>query len=310
MTTPPKKIMKKIYPKRKNKEKPEKRKYSRSKKDNNTQNKWPPLILAIVAVLSFLVTLVSLYVTYRNVELTNRPFVSIENVYWRQEKDTDWFMSGFKMKNYGNKPAQDFSIRNVKVIILNLDKDSLLEKLKQEKGTIPEQYLQEYFLDFRNKVYWETANILADYLYVHQDVNKADVTNFINSWNNVLPANNILRYKKGLLVRIVEINNDMYDYFSRSSLLIYPNQENAGRRYIQQIGYGGIVGVEKGDNFLILYWSIKYKGLMNKFLNPSSSPIYSTQYVGYHIEPCPRIIDSTGQTSYLLNEIRSWSRTE
>lgn len=292
-----------------NKEKQEK-KSSQSKRVNNTQNEWPPRILTTVAILSFLATLGSLYVTYRNVELTNRPFVSIENVHWRQEKDTDWFISGFKMKNYGNKPAQDFSIKNVRVVILSLDKESLIEKLKQERGQIPEEYFQEWLLDFRNKAYWEAANLLAKYFEDHQGANKSEVTNFINTWNDILPDNCILKYKKSLLVRIVEVNNDMYDYFSKTSMLVYPNQENAGRRYAQQIGRGGIAGVEKGDNLLILYWSIKYKGLMNKFLSLSSPPIYSTQYVGYHSEPCLKIIDSMGQPSYLLNEIKSWSKTE
>ena len=107
----------------------------------------PTWILAIFAI-------ISLAITYRNIELVNRPFVSIENVYWRPENV--WFISGFKIKNYGNKPAQEFMLRNVRVIILKLNKKILIEKLKLEKGEDVEQnqYFKEWFQDLRNKVYW------------------------------------------------------------------------------------------------------------------------------------------------------------
>lgn len=98
---------------------------------NSIKNSLPTWLLAIFA-------LMSLAITYTNVELVNRPFVSIEDVYWRPENV--WFISGFKMKNYGNKPAQEFSLRNVRAIILNLDKKALVEKLRQENKAIPEQY--------------------------------------------------------------------------------------------------------------------------------------------------------------------------
>lgn len=260
-------------------------------------------ILAVVAI-------ITLFFTYKNIELVNRPFVSIENVYWRQEKDSDWFMSGFKMKNYGNKPAQDFSIANVRIMVMNIDKEALVGRLRQDKKEIPEQYFQEWLLDFRNKVYWGTVKLFSDYFYSHPDATKLEVTKFIKSWNKILPKDSILRYKEGLLINPIEVNNDMFDYFSKTSLLVYPNQENAGGRYTQQMGKGGIAGVEKGDNLLIVHWEIKYKGLINKFLNPFSPQTYSTNYIGYHIEPCAKMIDSTGFTFNILREFRSWSKSE
>lgn len=157
-------------------------------------------------------------------------------------------------------------------------------------------------------MYWETANLLADYFYNYPAANKYEVTNFLNSWNDISFENSKLKYNGKLLVSIVEVNNDMVDYFSKSSLLVYPNQENIGKRYNQQMGIGGMEAVEKGENLLIVYWSIKYRGLMDKFLW-FTPPTYSTQYIGYHLEP-NITIDSTGRSCYLLRELRSWSKIE
>lgn len=261
----------------------------------------PTWILAIFAI-------ISLAITYRNIELVNRPFVSIENVYWRPENV--WFISGFKIKNYGNKPAQEFMLRNVRVIILKLNKKILIEKLKLEKGEDVEQnqYFKEWFQDLRNKVYWETVNLLANYFYTHPDAKKTEVIDFLESWNATSFKNDKLKHNGKLLVSIIEVNNDMFEYFAKRSYLIYPNQENVGRSYAQQMGTGGMTGVEKGDNFLIVYWSIKYKGLLDGFLW-FTPPTYSTNYVGYHLEP-KTIIDPKGYPAYLLREFRSWDRTE
>jgi len=212
------------------------------------------------------------------------------------------------MENYGNKPAQDFSTKNFRIIIFKLNEEKIIENLKDK--SLPEEYFQEWLLDLQNKICWETANLLADYFFYNPNADKVKTANFINSWNDNLPDDNLLRYKTTLLVNLQEINNDMSNYFDKNSLLIYPNQKDVGRKLVQQIGKENIKGVEDRNNFLILYWSIEYRGQMKKFSNPFSYPIYSTHYVGYNIHPSPLIDKKTDQSSYFLNEIRSWNKTE
>ncbi|MFC1699920.1 hypothetical protein ACFL1I_08230 [Candidatus Omnitrophota bacterium] len=232
-------------------------------------------------------------------ELENRPFVSIEDVYWGQAEGSPWFISGFKMENYGSKPAQEFSLRNVKAIIFNLDKAALIEKLNQEHQSISEQYFQEYLSDLKNKIYWETSSLLADYFYNHPKANKVDTENFINSRNDVLGEDSKLKHNGSLLLSVIEVNNDMFDYFSRGGQLVYPNQKNIGRKYNQQMGEGGIAGVKRGDNFLILYWSNIYRGLTDE--------LYSTNYIGYYANSGATITGAASNAFYPLREFKSWS---
>ncbi|MDD5431656.1 MAG: hypothetical protein PHO70_01540 [Candidatus Omnitrophica bacterium] len=267
---------------------PKKKRFCADVRENPTA--W---ILAAVA-------LISLYLTYSNVELVNRPFVGIERVAWLEMQNTDWFESWFKIKNYGNKPALDYSVVNFRVIVMSLNKDLLKEKLKNDNKQLLEQYLNEYFLDLRNKVCRETTNLLADYFYKFPNATQSEVVSFLDSWSKKLSRDNILKYNGKLLVGKIEVNNDMFDYFLRNSQLIYPNEDNLMETLKTQMGSGGISGVRNGDNFIIIYWAIKYKGLTNKFLTPWIPKMYSTYYIGYNSESQTRE----------LQEFRSWSNVK
>ncbi len=79
------------------------------------------------------------------------------------------------------------------------------------------------------------------------------------------------------------------------------------RDYQQPVSKKMLEGVEKGDNFLVLYWIVEYKGQVNKFLKPFTPKTYSTCYVGFYTEFSLRKSDSAGRNQ--LQEFKSWTRT-
>ena len=272
---------------------------------NNFANNATHWILAVVAIYS-------LFITYSNNELANRPFVSIENVYWSRQNipgdnKQDRFSSGATVQNYGNKPAENYTTRNARAIILRVDEPNLICKLNQENKNI------SLLSDSRNQVHEDTANLLADYFKKNPDANETKVRDFVNSWTKNLPEHGKLKHNNKPLVNYIGGNNDMFDYFSKTTSIIYPGHKTTQRKWQQPMSKKHLnsITVEEGDNFLVLYWIIKYKGQTNKISRPFTPKTYSTCYVGYYFQPFSGKSDLADPNRLRgMREIRSWTMTD
>ncbi|MFH1245191.1 MAG: hypothetical protein V1662_01775, partial [Candidatus Omnitrophota bacterium] len=106
---------------------------------------------------------------------------------------------------------------------------------------------------------------------------------------------------------IIEINNEMEEYYKKQRQLVFPNySETRGLR--QQIGKDGVNAIVEGNNLLVIYWAIRYRGFKEE-------KEYTTSYLGY----CDRDILNEqkensivfdGMTGYLLREFASWVKDE
>ncbi len=93
----------------------------------------------------------------------------------------------------------------------------------------------------------------------------------------------------------------------KTKLIVYPNHKGMSNYYQKLVNKKILEAVEKGDNFLVLYWIVEYKGQVNKFLKPFTPKTYSTCYVGYYTKFNSIKSDSAGR--YRLHEFKSWTRT-
>ena len=274
---------------------------------NNSKRNPISGILATVAIISLCITFISLCFTYRNNELVNRPFVSIENVScgFRIKENKATFFSGFETKNYGNKPAEDFTRKNIRLIILSLDNKNFINKFKQEnKDTPPDPNTDSLFNYEKRKFYSYTTELLSNYFYDHPHATKAETEIFVKE---KLPEKVKMKHNNKSLVKYIYGNNDMTDDF-KTKLIVYPNHKEMLPYYQQPVSKKRLEeGLETGDNFLVLYWIVEYKGQVNKFLKPFTPNTYSTCYVGYYTDFNLRKIDSAGRIQ--LREFKSWTRT-
>lgn len=270
------------------------------------------IIKGLVALATILGVLVSIWQgisannrTDLNTELSNKPFVSIENPYWWRIEDTDWFSSMFTTCNYGNKPAEKVTIRNFRAIVFRIDNKKILEKAKITKGDGP--YLQEYFKDEKNKFYLELMERLTDYFKRKPDADKIATSNFLASLLKEGEGASLFSYNGGLFFSPTEINNDMDDYYKKHSKLIFPGQPEL-RGLIEQIGGGGVSDVLAGDSLLVVYWAIKYRGFRQ-------DKEYTTFYMGFCDKDIlekvkSNFIDSEGKVCHKLQEFSSWTKDE
>jgi len=233
------------------------------------------LLVPIGIIVSMCIGIRSLHQTDLNIELANKPLVSIESVrWWQNNPNSDWFTAAFKMVNYGNKPADKQRIRNLRFLVIKLNKEMLREKVSEKVKGGQAQYFEEYLKDEENKLVLELMQILSDYFKSNPDAKKIDCEKFMAS---LRPEEKKLRealiYHNQLIFNVIEINNDLDEYYSKQEILIYPNQHR-GIESTEQMGRSGIANVLYGDNILAVYVGIGWRGL---FKNKE----YSTFFLGY-----------------------------
>jgi hypothetical protein len=222
--------------------------------------------------------------------------VSIEDIYWFTQNTPDdnneiGFSIRAAMENYGNKPAENFIVKNARIIILSVDKENVVRKLGQEN-----------LIDSQNQIREDTANFLANYFSKYPYATETNVRDYANSWK--LPKN--LKYNNRPLVNYIGGNNDMDEYFCKIKSIIYPGHRENEQGYDQPMSKKHLNSITiEGNNFLVFYWIIEYIGQTRNILHfpPFTLKTYSTSYVGYYFPQTP----SKEDTKH-LREIRSWTK--
>ncbi|MBL7151427.1 MAG: hypothetical protein ISS89_02425 [Candidatus Omnitrophica bacterium] len=254
-------------------------------------------IVVLGIIISIYMGVSNLSITQRNVELTNQPFVSIESGRWWKEP-SDRFSAIFKMVNYGNKTAKEVKIRNFRILVVSIDKENIIKKIEQKINNSQKQYLTEYYLDEKNKLCLQLMQILSDYFRINPDATNSQLKEYISnlkSSSKELIGKYALIEQSQLLFNVAEINNDLSEYYSIQSHLLYPKQPR-GQELRQQMGEGGMNGVIKGNNLLVIFFSIEYYGFLK-------DKRYSTCYIGYTLR---NDIDPSSKTWDDFTEFKTW----
>lgn len=238
-----------------------------------------------------------------NTELSNRPYLGIiKKSSWGRKKNTDWFLYTNKVRNYGNKPAEYFKRRNYRVIVFAIDNEKIAQKIKESRTEVSS--VEEYVIDERNRLRLGLLEELSKYFQSNPDVNKTSLWDFLKAENIMkqLRKNEIYFYKGKLLFNIIEVNNDMENYYKSNADVIFPNEDRK-MEITQQIGQGGIEGVLEGTNLLVIYSAIKYQGF-------KKDKTYSTFSLGYYdrLDSGNQNIfkDDRGIEFYQLKEFQNW----
>lgn len=266
------------------------------------KSEWIQVVIALAALATVGFVGCQTLLLRRQIELENRPFIGVKNVYWWHLPNTNWFGLDFTTQNYGNKPAIESHIRNFRAVIFYIDNTMIEEKIKS-RPDFQEQYLQEYVLDERNRLILKLLEILAKHFKDYPDIQKKELEQFINSLTPTL-EDEIFFHNGKLLFKIVEINNEMEEYYRRQQILVVPNEPRE-RKLIQQMNKYGIQDILDGNNLLVIYLSFQYQ-------NIQKSKQYSTCYLGYtdkHFSE-HKVILEDGWEKGPLQEFQSWSLEE
>jgi len=227
-------------------------------------------------------------------ELANRPFVSIENACWLTNSDGSLISARIQIKNYGNKPAEEFAYRNFRTILFVIDTKNIEEKIREKMDKNLEPHFQGYLIDYKNKLYLELMQVLSDYFKSHLDINHLDLVKYLSTLtcaSSELKGKSYLVYKEKLLFYALEVNPDMDDYYNKQYRLVFPNKPEEELGLNEAISPPGIKSVLEGDNLLVAYWAIKYKGF-------NKNKEYSTFFLGYDYRE--------NETPHLFKQFRSW----
>lgn len=262
-------------------------------------------IIAVGVIGSMLFTAQQACLLRKQIEIEIRPSVSIENAHWSYRPNTDWFTSDFVRKNYGGRPAVEFHFKNFRAIILKIHDSSLQQKVRARTPSGQAQYVQEYFEDERNRLILNLLELVAEYFLKHPDAKKKEVGNFLGRLEPKSPEvreREILLFEKQLLFRVVEVNNDMDEYYRRLRVVVFPGDEKR-RGLKQQMGSDGVRQVIEDSNVLIVYWAVGYKDI-------EKMREYESFYVGYCDRRCRENREPT-EDEWVGNpprEFRSWAR--
>lgn len=221
----------------------------------------------------------------QQMELENRPFLSIENVYWQYKPSSVWLTSDFRLRNYGEKPAEEFQLRNYRVIIFEIKESLIEEKIKEEwrekleevTGLEKSKRLRLYKDDERGRLTLHLMRVLADFFRANPDARQAEVKKFLDNLGPASPelkGNKIFVYKKKLLFRSIEVNNEMEEYFREQRRIVSPKQAKL-QEMTQEMGEPWLKGILDGKNLLVVHWAIQYRDIL-------SERLYSTFYIGFN----------------------------
>lgn len=204
-----------------------------------------------------------------NIELVNRPFISIEKPYWIVSEggiEGKWLESGILIKNYGSKPAEEVKSRNFRAIIFEIKTAEIKEKIGNDKN----------ILDERNRLALELMRLLVSFFEKNPNASNLEISTYFSSLspNSLeLKDKTILLHKGALLFKELEVSHDLGDYKKGNGYLVFPTQP-IGWTIKTDMNDGYLEGI-KEEYLLVIYWGIKYKGFRK-------DKEYSTFYLGYY----------------------------
>ena len=178
----------------------------------------------ITAILAMVITGYNAWFLHEQIRLENRPFIGIKKVEWVYKTDTELFSATLFRDNYGMKPAEDYRLRNCRVIILEIDDDAIEKKMISNHNN---QYLLEHTIDERNRLVLNLMGIFATYFRKNLDAKQTDVERFLKflgSQSKELGGKDIFTYDDKLLFRLVEVKQGIQPYYQDKSLIVFPNQ--------------------------------------------------------------------------------------
>jgi len=254
----------------------------------------------LVALGSMLFTGVQAFLLLRQIELDNRPFVSIEDVWWGPRGGS--MQTGFEMENYGAKPAAELRFLNFRAVILTLDVAGITQKVKERTPASHSRYVErQYIPDERNRLVLSIMEFLAAYLRQNPEVDQEELRNFLTQLTPTSPGimeNDIFSYQGRLLFNLHEVNNDMDEYRRRQRFIAFPRQVRS--EFLgQQMGEGGLRSVLEGNRVLIIFWALQYNDIQRDME-------YASFYLGYGLYDLPGI--DIGQVKKcLIQEFQSWA---
>ena len=254
--------------------------------------------IALVAIVFMVLTGRNAALLKRQIELENRPFVSIEDVWWRP--DTVWIWCGFNRTNYGTRPAEEIEFRNFRAVVFEMRSDLIEQKVKQRTPPERMQYLQEYMLDERNKIILNLMEVIATFFKERPDARYAEVDAFLRGLTPESPElrkNGIFIHEGQLLFQCFEVNHDMDEYRRRQKTTVFPEQPHS-EKLDQQMGEGGLRDVLQGDKLLVLYWAFRYHDIQK-------DNEYSTYYLGYSDRNFGQLLNDGRRFS--VQEFQSWA---
>lgn len=241
------------------------------------------------------------------IELENRPFVSIEDPHWWHEQDglgSFWLGLGFFRRNYGEKPAEELEFRNLRAAIISIDEEGIAKKVTLRTPEGNRKYLDEYILDERNRLILQLMDILAQYFRTHPDVSKVDLEKFLKSLalnSKTVQGAPVLVFEGKPLFDLVEVNNEMAEYLQRQRVSLFPSREGRERRILMQQMGKGLADVVEGRNLLVTFFAFRYR-------SPLMGKSYSSFLLGFGDRNFRQQIQ--GFKGFLLQTFQSWSSEE
>lgn len=242
----------------------------------------------------------------KQIELENRPFVSIENPYWwyhRDENKSVWLGIGFDRSNYGQRFAEEVEFRNFRAITVAIDEKRLTEKIERRTSQGLKQYLAEYVADERNRLVLRLMSVLSRYFRTHPDTDKLALEAFVASLSPESPTlqgDGIFFYDGRLLFSPVEVNNEMQEYLKSQRGFVLPNRlPQKGQITLQMESANA--DVLDGQNLLIVFLAVHYQSALRDM-------DYSTFFLGYSGRNIGKKIQD--RDGAFLAEFQSWSSEE
>ncbi len=258
----------------------------------------------ILAILSTIFGGQQAWLLRQQIELENRPFVSIEDPFWWFEEDgagSFWLWTGFHRNNYGQKPAEEVQFRNFRAIIVSINDEALANKIRQRTSKGQEKYLSEYILDERNRLVLHLVGLFASYFRSNPDASKDDVNIFGQVLARGLVTSQDLSlsfYKNEPLFRLVEVNNEMRGYLGSQRTTVFPHQDKV-IYWTLQMG-SGLKEILGGENLLISFFGFRYEG-------PVKNAAYSTFFLGYGDRNLSLSKIAKGSGGAFFREFQTWT---
>lgn len=257
----------------------------------------------VIAFLALIFTGWQACLLKKQIELENRPYVSVENPYWWYKRDANnsvWLGIGFDRSNYGQRPAEGLEFRNFRAVTIAIDDGGLKEKIERQTQQGMKQYLSEYIADERKRLIFRLMDALSSYFREHPDVDKTTLERFLGSLPQALKGDKILFYEGRPLFRLTEVNNEMKGY-QRQRVIVYPTRSKPqGGMVIEQMG--SAADVLDGQNLLVVFLAFRYQSVFQDMS-------YSTFFLGYSDRSSERKIQE-GRNQASLSEFQSWPSEE
>lgn len=272
-------------------------------------------LASVVSIVAIVVASIGVYYTGRQatllsqqIQLENRPFVSIEKPLWWYSDDEHgnfWLWLQVRRNNYGEKPAEELRLRNFRAMNLVIHEDALRQKVTERTPAERRQHLGEYVADERNRLVLRLLGIFAEYFRAHPDASQQQAGAFIDSITQTpskLENFDIGFYDGNSLFARVEVNNEMSDYLANQRAVLFPKQPS-DILWTLQFG-GGIQDVIRGNNLLVVLLAYEYRSHLK-------DSYYSTCFLGYSDRNFPdnSLIDR-GRGGKFLKEFQVWSIKE